>query len=66
MIIQSILIDRQYATLDAAKKYVKDNFKLKKVDITDNYFRFRQKTPNPFMTYRTIELSPGVKAIIEK
>ena len=44
--IQSVLINNNIYTLDEATQWIKDNkFKIKQIDITDNYYRFRQLNP---------------------
>jgi hypothetical protein len=56
--IQSVLIPKSKYSLSEAKKWIKDNgFRLtfhgKKVDITKNYYRFRQKSPGGTMRTKT-------------
>ena len=44
--IQSILIDKSVASLDDAIKWINQNdYILNKVHITNNYYRFRQESP---------------------
>jgi hypothetical protein len=65
MKVQSILISKDLYSLDTAIKWlIKNNFKFDKVDITDNYFRFRQITPNPIYNYKTIDITQGIKFIM--
>jgi hypothetical protein len=64
--IQSVLIPKSKFTLIKAKKWIRNNgyrltFHGKKVDITNNYYRFRQKSPSG--TMRTIT-SGDIKFII--
>jgi hypothetical protein len=41
--VQSILLNKDYYTLKEATKFIIDNkFKVKKVDETENWYRFRQ------------------------
>jgi len=75
--IQSILIDTSKFTLKKAYDWVTTHgFKHNKIDIKDRYYRFRQFNPergsgrNRSSTksnkqYRTIDLTNGVKAILE-
>ena len=64
--IQSILIDTNKFTLRKAYDWVVNHeFKHNKIDIKNKYYRFRQITPKPNKQYRTIELTDGVKAILE-
>lgn len=65
--IQSILFDKEKFTLEEAKNWLeKHNFRNDKVDETDKYYRFRQREPEEFEpnSFRTIELTDGIKAII--
>ena len=64
--IQSILIDIHKFKLHQAYTWVvTHNFKHNKIDVKRNYYRFRQFNPSPNKQYRTIELTNGVKAILE-
>ena len=65
--VQSVLLDTNKFTLSKAYNWVSTHgFKYHKIDIKKNYFRFRQFNPNTKQkNYRTIELTDGVKAIIE-
>lgn len=52
-------------SLPDAKRYIKNNYKLKKVDITDNYYRFRQVSPRiKHHKVRTISDKKGIKKIV--
>lgn len=45
--IQSVLLNKNYYTLKEATKFIVDNkFKIKKVDETNNWYRFRQVAPS--------------------
>jgi hypothetical protein len=66
--IQSILFDRDKFTLYRARSWLKRNgFRLrhrnKEVHVTDKYFRFRQKDPDPNKTYKTYHLPDGLTII---
>ena len=64
--IQSILIDTSKFTLRKAYDWVTTHgFKHNKVDIKPKYYRFRQFNPKSSKQYRTIDLTNGVKAILE-
>ena len=64
--IQSILIDTHKFTLRKAYDWVVNNgFKHNKIDVKAKYYRFRQITPSSKKQYRTINLTDGVKAILE-
>lgn len=65
MIIQSVLINnKKYNFREALKKLMDRGFKYKKVDKTENYFRFRQIEPKKGNKYRIIEAGEGIKYII--
>ena len=64
--IQSILIDTSKFTLRKAYDWVTTHgFKHSKIDIKLKYYRFRQFNPKSSKQYRTIDLTNGVKAILE-
>jgi hypothetical protein len=69
-LIQSILLNKDYYTLKSATKFIYDNnFKVKKVDITDNWFRFRQVSPTTmknkgYTKLRTKVIIPNVLQFI--
>ena len=64
--IQSILISRLYYTkLKAIEWLVNHKFQHYKIHETKNYYRFRQFDPLQNKNYRTINLKPGIDAIIE-
>lgn len=67
MTIQSVLIPKKNFTFQKAKKYIRDNnYIFKKVDITPNFFRFRQLEPELFdnKSYITKTLDNGVLLVI--
>lgn len=72
--LQTVICSKErFDTLDAAKKWVKDhNFKVdhkgKGPDETSSSYRFRQRDPGDFQrgSFRTIELTDGVKAVVGK
>lgn len=64
MAVQSVLIPR-IIPLNEAIKWVKShNFKVKKIDTTDRFYRFRQYTPKDTDNYITKVLPNGVELII--
>ena len=68
MEIQSVLFPRESFSVSKAKTWAKRHgFTMKKVDETENFYRFRQRPPNQFKpgSFRIITLgNSGVKAII--
>ena len=64
--IQSILIDtHKFTLLKAYERVVSHKFKDNKIDVKLKYYRFRQFNPKSSKQYRTIDLTNGVKAILE-
>lgn len=69
MTVQTILIPRKIYSLKEAEKWIKDHgykssYYGKPVDITENYYRFRQKKPNSKFLYKTIRIQGGIKIVI--
>lgn len=65
MVIQSVVIPKDKFTLTEAKKYIKDHkYKLKKVDITTNYYRFRQVEPIKGRQYYDYKTKNGVILVL--
>lgn len=59
MPIQSILFDRNFWTLRQAMHYLRDrDYRYDKVDMKDEYYRFRQVEPIGFTYYFTKSI-PG-------
>ena len=66
MVVQSVLLDKDYYTLAQAKKQIHEmGFALLKVDITDRYYRFRQVNPSKNKRKRTVTIKPGLKLIVQ-
>lgn len=54
--IQSVLLNKNLYDIDSAIKWIIDHkFKLIKLDITNNFYRFRQKDPDLFNSFRIIQ-----------
>lgn len=65
--VQSVILDNQFFSRAQAKGWIeRHGFQAKKIDTTDDSFRFRQHEPSGFVggSFRTITLRPGVKAVI--
>lgn len=65
MVVQSVLIPKIFPMEDAVKWLKSHNYKLLKVDITDKFYRFRQKQPNKSAKYITKVLPNGIELVIE-
>lgn len=72
MILQTILIPKASFSLKEARIWIRTNgykeeYYKKAVDITPNYYRFRQASPNPknitIKNYYTKKLSNGVELV---
>lgn len=65
MNVQSILFPRNLFTIRSSINWLrKHKFKITKVDITDNFFRFRQFPPKKHYKYFTKRLRNGIELII--
>lgn len=63
--IQSLIFDKnRYSAAEAKAWAGKHGYESGKVDETGESFRLRQEEPGDFERFRTIELAPGVKAVI--
>ena len=63
--VQTILVPRHDFTLQEAYDWIEDHhFGHRKVDITEDYFRFRQMTPMQGGRYVTKTLPNGVEIVI--
>jgi hypothetical protein len=66
--VQTLVFDKQvFKTRAAAETWARDHdFKADKVDETETSFRIRQRDPGDFKegSFRTIEITRGVKAVI--
>lgn len=67
--VQTLIFSKEKFSKEAAVSWAKDHdFRSDKVDETEDSFRFRQRDPNDFKegSFRTIELSSGIQAVIGK
>lgn len=65
--VQTLVLSQQMFTERQATGWIKRHgFRLTKIDITPNNYRFRQHPPTNFRagSFRTIRLRPGVEAVI--
>jgi len=63
--VQSVLIPRDKFSLEEATNWLTEHkFRLLKVDVTDEYYRFRQRPPSRG-SYYTKSLDNGIKLIVE-
>ena len=68
--IQSVIFNKHYYTFNEAKTFIKKNgYKIGRIDITKNYYRFRQLEPNyllrsNYSKIRTKKLKYGIKLIL--
>ena len=65
--IQAILFDKHHWTFNKIAEFlVEHDFNpIKKMHITDNYYRIRLRKPNKTKKYRTKKINDGLKFIIE-
>jgi hypothetical protein len=65
MTVQSVIIDKRLYSFAQAINYINlHGYKLKKVDETANFYRFRQLDPDSFKKYFIKDLHNGVKLVI--
>jgi len=68
--IQSVIFNKHHYTFNDAKKFVKKNgYKIGRIDITKNYYRFRQLEPKYLLQQnynkiRTKKLNAGIELIL--
>ena len=64
--IQSVLFDKHFWTEKSARAWLKQHkFKYNnKVDITENFFRFRQVSPKKFKNYYIKKLKNNIELVI--
>lgn len=64
--VQSVLFDKRFWDEKRARAWLKEhNFKFKnKIDITDNFLRFRQFSPKKFKNYFTRKIYNHIELII--
>jgi len=63
--IQTVLIPKEDFTLKEALQWLDDhNYPHKKVDITEDFYRFRQMTPMKGGRYETKTLPNGVEIVL--
>lgn len=65
MVLQSVLFNKKYYNLSKSINYLKRmGLKYDKVDITNNFYRFRQKTPKKNKKYYTLPIDKGILYIL--
>jgi len=63
--VQSILFERSKWTYAKAMEWlVKHNYSPLKIDITNNFYRFRIFPPSMFSRFRTKKVSDGIEFVI--
>jgi hypothetical protein len=55
---------KKFSLLTAKEWVLSRGYKMKKVDITDNYFRFRQVAPSQISNYHMKTLPDGIKLVL--
>ena len=65
--IQSIIFEKKEFTTTQAREWLKKHsYKpIKRVDITENYLRYRITPPKKNKIYRLIEFGDDIKAVLE-
>ena len=66
-VLQTILIPKGEFNAKTAAKWCADRgYKHNKIDVDDNYYRFRQRSPNNLDSYSTRSLANGIKLVFAK
>lgn len=64
--VQSVIFNKSKFTLNSASSWIiKNGFKIGRVDITKNYYRFRQYNPSKNKKYRIKTLTSSIKLVLE-
>jgi len=64
--VQTVLIPRTFSLEQAIKWLNKNGYENKKVDITENYYRFRQNNPKKSTRYYTLKRSKGIQVVYQE
>jgi hypothetical protein len=63
--VQTVLFPREAFTVETAVQWLKDHhYRHLKVDITDDFYRFRQMTPMKGGRYATVTLPNEVELVL--
>lgn len=67
--IQSVIFPKEKFDQKKAEEWLQSHkfrttFRKKGVDITENFYRYRQKDPNQFIRFRTLVLNNGIQFIV--
>ena len=68
MAVQSVIFNRHFYTLNQMLKWLEKNnyLNVKRVDITKNFYRFRQFEPNKNRQYRIYKIpNEEIKLVLE-
>jgi len=64
--VQSVIFNKNKFTLKSATKWIMNHgYTIGRVDITKNYFRFRQFNPHKNKKYRIKTLTDDIKLVLE-
>ncbi len=64
MVVQSVLIPKKFTLKKALSWMLENGYIIKKIDVTSNYYRFRQVSPDDSKNYYTQSLKNGIKLVI--
>ena len=63
--VQSVLFNKKYWSFkQASVKVISMGFKIKRVDITKNFYRFRQILPKKFKHFRIKNITKSIEFVI--
>lgn len=67
MQVQTLIFKKSHFSRESAVEWAKSHdFKVMKVDETEESYRIRQRDPGEFEIFRTISFKPGLKAVVAK
>ena len=65
--LQTVLFPKNKYTVQSAIRWlINHKYTSQKVDITGNFYRFRQRTPISYGAYYTVKLPNGIELVYEK
>lgn len=64
--VQTVLVPRRYSLVRARELVRSYGLIPKKVDVTPNFYRFRQFDPRPGDRYHTLKMGDGVELVFAR
>lgn len=64
MTLQTILVPKNFSLSSAMMWVLDHNYKINKIEYTENFYRFRQRRPRKLAKYYSIKLNNGVVLVM--